>query len=562
MTILGEYGNKYYVETAKGNRGYLPKASVSVQPVIDWEGLKLDVLTLSDAEQDYMLSTVSADYQFTITWKLNAQLPSGYGYNVYLVPENAGNGVTIKLNDTPVKQDTLSVSAAKLSSLNASTAEQLFYQIRVDLVELSNESTIKLSAYSNGVYTIVHNQVMSDNLKALRSAVERAIAEHDSLYRGSYTLDGVTYEGSEISTASGVGTLYATIVGKLDDVKLDPFSRGALMADLVMKSAASGKTDFNLSMSELKTILGGIGFEFDIMLYVNEKDYNAAKKIWESRMETTWTFQLDREEEDRGFFIKYLDAAFEKQNTEQLKKAFGTAATAASVTDKVLNIVEDYLTYRNVKQEDVQKYIDAFKLMGIKYKENSLIMAATYLNVMTTDTSHLIQFIAASYGGTWAKDALLDLGYDSAIKGLPAEWQLAIKGSSLFNNLTMNVDNINAQAFELEAFVSMTEPARNELKQAYTAFEKAPTDESAFNTLREKYDLYIDLHKQEIEKLSEYCEAYNEAFLTKCKNLWTKLTGGKVQETTINAEQFIERLKADMQTQMDASYATGIAPLK
>lgn len=560
LEVIGSYGSKYYVKTETGAKGYVNKGSVNSQKYVNWNALSLDVLSFRNEDNAPTLSVLSTNYTFTLNWRLNGgELPANAGYNVYLVPDDDAFGVSVKVNSSVVKTESLEVSASKLTQVYYNQDTSGYVRVKVDLIDTSS-GAVKKSAISKGFFYLASSGNVSDSIHHLYVAMEHGFSMHDLLLRGEYTIDGEVTTGKSIKDVTGLGGFYAVVTGDASDLQVDPWTRAGMLADAIMKEVSSTKVDSPMSLKDVKNVLGYIGFDFDLMEYVDDKEYNSAKKMWETVNAESVKLNLKRDEHDREYLKKYLTAAFEKQDTKQLEKVFKNFGTVTKVCSKTLNIFEDYLSYQGVNRSDVQKYINSFKsVSGSSDDVLSLNLAASYLEILTSNEAAKIAFIACSYGGSWARDKLMDLGYDTALEFLPAEWKLAVKGASLFNNVTMNIKEIDAKAFELEAMLEMTEYAKVDAVNVYKKFEKNKSAAN-YDELDEKMRTYIGLHKLEMEKFEDFFNAFQDATVTKIINFIKSLWKEDVK-TEIDVADLINNITSLFDDRMKCVYSLVIVPL-
>ena len=111
--------------------------------------------------------------------------------------------------------------------------------------------------------------------------------------------------------------------------------------------------------------------------------------------------------------------------------------------------------------DEKRNYSDMF--MNVLSEEADTLYCAEYLTIMTSGDGALAAYLFAAYGGDYAKNVAKEVIYSSALEMLPQEWKVAIKASSLFNNLVFGTSKTMEAAYELEALTSMCSDARNQL---------------------------------------------------------------------------------------------------
>ena len=242
-----------------------------------------------------------------------------------------------------------------------------------------------------------------------------------------------------------------------DDLKLDDFTKGALLADLIMNEVSIALPVKPFDAQVLDYVLDFFDVNLDIKEYADLKDV-MVKQLKQIKAQTG-KLEILTDKAGKKIYDDWENALETHRGTENLQAMFSVLEKGVEISEILYNILLDFVTFRSVARDDVQIYIDAFW----QSKNFALQNCAEYLTIMTSGDGALAAYLFAAYGGDYAKNVAKEVIYSSALEMLPQEWKVAIKASSLFNNLVFGTSKTMEAAYELEALTSMCSDARNQL---------------------------------------------------------------------------------------------------
>lgn len=549
LTVMGNCGSYFYCKKGDENVGFVAKAETGNEQIVDWASVELSVLSLANEDEALKIYALPDAYNVTFKWLSNMTLPSCYGYNAYLVPAAGSDGHTVKLNDMYVNGNELTVKTHKIATFYDTDewhSNNLYALLQVDIVDMRNNTVMK-SATSKGECAILTYANCFDVMQEYQKWIQRTVANHDIIYCGNATVDGVQYTSRTIKEVTGIGKLYSATTGDIGDVPLTSVTQGALMAEAIMKDIASTRHISVIDLSSFKKLLDVIGFDMNAIEAVEKHRKNMYRDLL-----NLYTL-LDKDHEHGGE-IEKMCKEWEKMFDQyaavhKFNKVFNEVKKGLEPAIAMASFLEEYFTYRSVRRSDVQVYIDQFKGSEVPALEK----AADYLAAMTENDMSLLGYLLRAYGFNAGKDWAFTAAYETVMNALPLQFRSAIKGATLVNNFFFNTKETLEKAYEVDVLSQQCEVARREFEDYYKTFESDPA--KYYHDMISRQNVYMSLLEIELN-------AFNEFASTNDQGAVGKLINAMLGKTTpqINVPVIISLYENGLNEQLNAVYATWIAP--
>lgn len=558
LTIIGTFGTLYYGyrNGDSSAAGYVMQSEVVSEQVIDWDMVSLNVMTwqkTNNPNNYYEQYVVSNPYNITLNWVLNTTLPSHYGFNLYLVPEinNPSYFQTVKLNNAVTYGNAFTISSQKFESVyKVLTSDQVAdVRLKVDLVD-SRTGEIKLSALSSNYCTIFHSVESNRILGNVYTALTAIGAPHDLLFKGTATIDGKTFTCRTVKEVTGIGKIYSTVTGDLKDVNLTPVTQGALLAESIMDQISRTKPEPTLNTSMIETALSWIGFDLDIMLQLENQDASVALDMLQGSKALARRYDIDDSSLDE-FYNKYFQKLKKISETQNANLVVSATKTGLKAANLVTNVLRDYFTFSSVKRSDVQIYINLFRQSNNSAMKN----AADYLETMTGGNMALFGYLLKGYGLNAAKDWVFDGVYEAAMKAIPVEFKLAIKGATLVNNFTFNSNKVLEKGYELEVLSEQCEEAKRTMILYYSTFKSDPV--KYYDEMVNRVNVYLSLLRLEIQKFNEFASENEKGAVAKLRN-W--IAGKDIPQLDVENTMLV--YESTIKSALEQTYAVWVSPFK
>ena len=553
LTILGTYGNLYYAETVHNKKyikGYVQKNLTAETEQIDWNAYTLTVVSWPDsspAKQDLLDGYVdyavqlTKDYEISVSWDITPDIPPYAGFRVLLEPTAEAvqwGWKTIDLTDSRgyvTGATTLTFKASELAAgckdqYNANSGD---YKLKIEIVDTRNDQTQK-TAISKGYRTLGTSAVTNQAFEYYNVQFRYAKSAHEA------TMD--------ILELKNMSSVYAFVTGKWDDMHLTFLSRGALIADQIMEKLAKNKVKDGVSVSEIKQIMSLAKFDLEIIQQFEEKAEELARaRYWSSR-QTSWVFQLDREEDDK-YFEELEKATINKGTTEGYLEIMSGITKVMDVVDTFKSLIKSYYTYRSVSADDVKGYIDVFRSSG----DETLRFAADCLEAMTYNDACLIAYLGAEWGFNHLASAAEGRAYDAIVGALPVSWKFAIQGASLVNDLFLNTSSTIKVALDYAVVYETMGQYVQEMEKVKTQFANDPV--KYYELLKSKQDVFLMTLKLELGYLEELCKSINESNWQK---FWNFID--EKNEIKFEGEESYKTFETSLNDALQKCYAISVGP--
>ena len=518
LSIIGTYGsNLYYVSYSNG-KGYIAVSDVVSEQIIDWSTYSLTITKWPTSNPSgNTMYVVPTPYNISIGWSLNNALPANMGYNAYVYcnPYDLNPGVNKpdgwKINNTPITSSSTNLSTSILNEMLKATSQErtadvLSVHLRVDVVDTrTGEVKISVNTEEDKQYLWI-----SDRLDTVRQNLDQfanlTVMFHDMLYKGKYQDKyGVTQKGYSYEFAINFSKIYTVGVGDLKDLKELPSTRGALIAETVMKEVSKGKAIKRVSSSDFKQLLGFVGFDAQLLDAIYADYAQLATSNW---------LNGNSGEANANFTI-FKNACKEQCDVSKFKKNFSFVKDAIDVEIMITNMLYDYIDFSAVSRSDVQAYIDSFNAAynysvqdpNILVADYSLKCAAGFLTMMTAGKEQLGLYLGLAYGSNYAKEKLIDFGYKMVESFVPG-YKVMTSGVKQVANI-FNASKIFCAGYELQAIGSSTETARTAYINYIDTFFRDPVKN--YREYEKRRNAFLDLFRLELEKFNALLKQINNS---------------------------------------------------
>ena len=319
-----------------------------------------------------------------------------------------------------------------------------------------------------------------------------------------YTIDGVDVHSL---TDSILLRAYAALLnGETGAIpELGDLKRASQLVDILLTDASDvSETDYTyLTLQEIRKSLSGVkelGGQIEQLLEV-------------------FTYLADKDGIVRlnpASWGKYAGKPFEEYG--DLFKELGYWSDAAKALESLVNGIRKCKVYSHVSPTLIDSYIRAFKCSG----SSELRLAAKLLEFYRIQPQVMTY---ASYGIVPCVKSLIKYAFGESPSLIPDNSApntalLLIKAVNTYNNVFMNIDEIQAAAYKAEFAVDRANAYRPVFQAAYIAHLKDPFNNEKFLDLVECYNAFSALVSAEYIAMSDLPTASRGGVTAKLNNLY------------------------------------------
>ncbi len=539
LTVQGTYkdsvlGDLYYVKSSQGN-GFVVAAETSDTQLYDPADAHIIVTAPSKKEFTY----IGGD-SIQLSWTSSVPDHVTEVYNIYKQSEGSTTwqlvasttGTDIKISPNMLKQGT--------------------WRLAIDV-------TIKYQDYGRTIfpYEAVVCGDVNDYLDALSLERDDESMGYSLFFRGAqiyHELSVTAHEAFTIGTVGPTGEFIPPIdIREMVESDVYKFYTGAF------GNAIPADDDM---VAQLKTVQS-------VMNSLAPADYNVpGKKAYEGA--TVVLKFLDFNSDMFEAILPAMDKLFNVQNSsldnigEVFKminvndiEKFSNAKDGADIFFDFCEAFKMAVRFMQVDDKKLEEIANGFLLCtdnaNMVSIGNMLLEMRSPINVagycFGMFEFDVAKFIKGKIGET-VGDFVKSLGWVGKL------YMFAMDGALAFNDVVLNISEINEAAYELYLCVEMTDDYLPTFKQAWKDFKNQPME--YYETFVRCCSTYYKLLDAEYKALHTYCKKYNEAGWNKLIGIFSK-KDDRLREALKKNEGFADELKQRMRENLNGMYTEAFA---
>ena len=305
-----------------------------------------------------------------------------------------------------------------------------------------------------------------------------------------------------------------------------------------------------MPFKKIKEILSWAKFPIEILEDYEDEMEKLANARYTSSRETSWVFQLDREEDD-----KYLDelnkATFEHARTSDFEGILSGISKATDVIKTVIGLITNYYNYRSVTRADVAAYIKEFRAS----KDGSLRFAADCLEAMTMGDAELIAYLGLSWGANYLAKKVKSAVYSAIQKALPPAWKYTIMGVSMANDFIFNTTETTKVALDYSVVYETLGGYSDKLRSSLYLFKSDPL--KYYEQFRSDFTAFMLALRLEFGYFQQLCEAVDDSLVQK---FWILVD--QKNKHTFDGEKTYNLVSNIMEDALAECYNISVGPYK
>ena len=524
--------------------------------------LVLDYWTGDSFAQEDGLYNLNPPYTLSATWHMNEELSAGKGFNIFLIKATDDNispdSTVLKLNDNYVTETTYSFSSAVIQTMcDICDMENIDVRLRVDLVDIS---TGKAEASAISLKACKIHKASHDNShdEALSYRMDNALMYHDSIYRGYYYEYGKKINGNNAWTIGTIiSKIYTIGVGDIHNLRELPTTRAVLLASAILNDISKTKAHKSIPLSEIKDVLGIIGFDADVLLEKLSSEKEAIFAYWESVNNGSQVILTD--DLDINFLAQKIgEKAAALSQAEGIKDSIKVVKEIIDIAKAVQGIIVDYCSFYSITYDDVEKYITTFNAAYKATGDIALYNAAEFLQEITESHVSLAANLAASYGFDLGKKYFAKTIFKMSATSIHPLYGLMTDGIKIVADATLNTTSVFVAGYQLEAMAIMTDSMRDYFKQAYEEFISDPVNNyDRFVVIK---DIYFEMLKYELEMYDKVTIELNNGII---ENIIMMIPDPfNEKDNLLRPGKLVPEIKTYFDAELQSYYKRYIAPYR
>lgn len=474
VTLKGQCGNYWYVEH-DGTRGFVLKPQIGDSRITTWDGLSLTLTENSNKSVYYISDDVTLDF----TWTSSVTLPKSAQYSLVLE-----NTITGKQTSAYVGNDTKATVKTSLfgeGSYRAVLKVILPHSITVyatatgtKTYRMSSDISIYLEDYDKDLY-------QSD-----KELIERAyyiLCDYNSVFADGWKQSNGTVLKADLSKLIDNWLLKAYQGAFGDTVTATGLMWRAYVAESIMMgvSTYNGNNVFKMPLGDMKKLLKIMGMTENVM---NDILYGQMCIEWMDDDDVTWT-------------VEELNILFKNQYEFKLGDAFKGVKEGVDMAKIVQEAMKKYMYYRSYDKTKLAQIKRALELSG----NEDMIQIKKILDMLSDDTQR-IYYLAASYGLSEGTKIGVDAVKKAIGGAMPKAWACTIKVCTAFNDLVLNVDNIQKTAARCEWHIRAAQSYQSVMDRKFREFMygTGAVDFKDFEKCCKTFEYLVQLEYEEYAK--------------------------------------------------------------